>query len=319
MPLRAKPIDAVTKADVVAFADARRAVYAEARTMLARIEAMEGEAAQANPADREKLLREARVLRTNLRARPRDKGGEVGVNRHLARLRHLFSWAIDEGYVECTPFKRGDKTVVRLDSEAETPRERRLAPGDEEKLLRHANPHLRSLIVAGLSTGCRVGELLSLQWHQVKRDAKGEPRWLGICLPAKRRRTRNAQFIGARLRAELEMRRTDPAGEDHEPEHYVFGNEVGEQVLRIDTAWRATCRRAGIVGLHFHDLRREFGSQLMESAASLHDVRDFLGHANITTTSRYLNSSPVRLEGALAAGAGENYSHTIRTRGQFWG
>ena len=51
--------------------------------------------------------------------------------------------------------------------------------------------------------------------------------------------------------------------------------------------------------LHFHDLRREFACRLMESSADLHDVRDFLGHANITTTSRYVRSTPVRLAQAL--------------------
>ena len=55
----------------------------------------------------------------------------------------------------------------------------------------------------------------------------------------------------------------------------------------------------GIDGLRFHDLRREFACQLLESSADLHDVRDFLGHANITTTSRYLRSAPVRLAPAL--------------------
>jgi len=54
------------------------------------------------------------------------------------------------------------------------------------------------------------------------------------------------------------------------------------------------------VGLRFHDLRREFACRLLESGAQQHDVRDFLGHANITTTSRYLASTPVRLEQALA-------------------
>jgi len=39
--------------------------------------------------------------------------------------------------------------------------------------------------------------------------------------------------------------------------------------------------------------------RLMESSADLHDVRDFLGHANITTTSRYVRSTPVRLPQAL--------------------
>ena len=38
---------------------------------------------------------------------------------------------------------------------------------------------------------------------------------------------------------------------------------------------------------------------LLEESADLHDVRDFLGHANITTTSRYLRSAPVRLAQAL--------------------
>ena len=33
--------------------------------------------------------------------------------------------------------------------------------------------------------------------------------------------------------------------------------------------------------------------------AALHDVQDFLGHANITTTSRYLRSTPVRRAQAL--------------------
>lgn len=54
------------------------------------------------------------------------------------------------------------------------------------------------------------------------------------------------------------------------------------------------------VDLHVHDLRREFACSLLESGAALHDVQAFLGHANITTTSRYLQSAPVRLERALA-------------------
>jgi len=101
------------------------------------------------------------------------------------------------------------------------------------------------------------------------------------------------------LRAVLEMRRTDPAGQPLPPEAYVFGNAVGERLTDIKTAWLNTCRRAGIEDLHFHDLRREFACRLLESSADLHDVRDFLGHANITTTPRHVRSTPVRLAQAL--------------------
>jgi hypothetical protein len=44
----------------------------------------------------------------------------------------------------------------------------------------------------------------------------------------------------------------------------------------------------------------------MESGADQHDVMEYLGHANITTTSRYLKSTPLRLERALAKMEAEN-------------
>lgn len=50
----------------------------------------------------------------------------------------------------------------------------------------------------------------------------------------------------------------------------------------------AACRRAGIVGLHFHDLRREAASRLLEGHVPEHYVQAFLGHADLTTTSAYL-------------------------------
>ena len=159
--------------------------------------------------------------------------------------------------------------------------------------MRHAGDHLRALIVVLLFTGCRVGELLSLTWKQIRRDEDGKPKWL--MLPATNTKTYRLRPIpiGARLSAELEMRQ-------HGPEAFVFGNKVGEKINSVKTAWAGTCRRAGISGLQIRDVRREFASRLRESGASDHDVRDFLGHANITTTSRYLASTPVRLEQALA-------------------
>jgi hypothetical protein len=95
------------------------------------------------------------------------------------------------------------------------------------------------------------------------------------------------------------MLRHDSTGEELPPQAYVFGNDVGERVASVKTAWRAACARAGITGLRFHDLRREFACRLLESRCELHDVRDFLGHANIATTSRYLRSTSLRLERAL--------------------
>ena len=42
----------------------------------------------------------------------------------------------------------------------------------------------------------------------------------------------------------------------------------------------------GVPDLHFRDLRHEGGSRLLEAGWPLHYVRDMLGHADISTTSR---------------------------------
>jgi len=264
--------------------------------------------------------------------------GIVGCNRLLARLRHLFNWAIGEGFTQASPFKRHGVSVVKLETKAEQPRERRLAPGEEEALLSAAGDHLRAVIAAALSTGCRVGELLSLQWSQVRVDDAGQFKW--IELPGAKTKTHEARVlpIGPRLRAELVMRRHGPDGEPHALSAYVFGNDVGERVGSVKRAWEravlvshglkpvyvkkkpgqltAECRAAlRSINLHVHDLRREFACRLLESSADLHDVRDFLGHANVTTTSRYLASSPVRLAKAHARleGYADEKTSTIRT------
>ncbi len=241
-------------------------------------------------ADVEELRKASRVHK------PRAKGGEVGTNRLLSRLRHLFSWAIAEGYTESTPFKRHGVTVVKLNSSAEAPRSRRLEAGEEEKLLANATPDLKAIIVAALETGCRLGELLSLQWGQVKREENI------ILLPAGKTKTNEARAVPltSRLRAVLETRKHDPSGNEFGAGSYVFGDEIGEKRESIREDWDECRRMAGIVGLHFHDLRREFASRLLETpGVSLHDVSDWVGHTNVVTTSRYLATSGIRRQAVL--------------------
>jgi integrase len=121
------------------------------------------------------------------RERVRRRGGPVGANRCLLRLRAFFNWALANEYVAQTPFKRGTATVVHMLKEAE--RERRLEPGEEERLLSACNPHLRALVAAALETCCRVSELLMLQWKHVRFDLNE------LRLPAKNTKARRARIL----------------------------------------------------------------------------------------------------------------------------
>jgi integrase len=228
--------------------------------------------------------------------KPHGKQGRVGANRMLASVRCCFNWAIGKGYVDATPFKRHGVTVVKLDTRAETPRERRLDGDEEQRLLAHAEPFMRDFIVALLETGCRQGELRSLQFSQVRWNENV------LLLPADKTKTRKARVvpITAKLREVLERRQKGPDGQTLGPGCYVFGTDVGERRVRIDDAWRRACAGAKIQNLHMHDLRREFASRLLESGANTALVRDWLGHASLTMTSRYLATTAVGLQTARA-------------------
>lgn len=66
---------------------------------------------------------------------------------------------------------------------------------------------------------------------------------------------------------------------------------IGRRRLNADTVYQALVRRRRAAGLrqHFtpHDLRRTFGSQLLDRGVELRVVQQLLRHASITTTMRY--------------------------------
>ena len=162
----------------------------------------------------------------------------------------------------------------------------------------------------------RRGEIASLQWKQVEGvTLKGSTiTWApkaSLMLPFGKTKTRRDRRIpiSSRLKAILEMRRLDPAGQPLPMDGYVFGSEIGQRVQSTKRAWATAVLKAhghtaaytatgqltaasratlAAIDLHFHDLRREAGSRWLEGGVPLHTIRDWLGHTNIAQTSTYL-------------------------------
>jgi integrase len=221
------------------------------------------------------------------RDRPRTKSGRKGgavAERHLLQaMRHLFTWAKEEGYVTRTPFKdaQGDPLITITTTAG---RSRRLEEGEQERLLAVAEPDLADFFTAMIETGCRPGELRTLQWSEVRGDFL-----IVLAVKSKTRKLRRIPIMPV-LRTILDRRRKGPDGLDLPETAYVFGTETGEEVSRrrLCARWLATCARAKVTDLHLHDLRAEAGSQLLEAGVPIHDVRDALGHSSTTMTSTYL-------------------------------
>jgi integrase len=146
-----------------------------------------------------------------------------------------------------------------------------------------------------LETCCRPGEILSLQWQDVDLETRE------LTIRAEKAKTRRARRlpISSRLLAVLEMRRLDPSGKAFPPDAYVFGNRLGKRATSIRTAWENARDAAGLQGFQLRDLRHEAASRFEEAGVLTTDVSKFLGHRNLSTTTRYLNTTSRRLRLAL--------------------
>jgi len=162
---------------------------------------------------------------------------------------------------------------------------------------------MRDRIIGALDTGCRCGEMMKIQ----NRHIDWQHRWIRIL--KENSKTEVARVIPFERGSRLEevLRRRAFLG----PDAYVFGHaKTGEYVRSFRSAWETllllchgvvpTARASGHrrlerdalrkINLHWHDLRHEALSRLADEGVPVHELQLLAGHANITTTQRYMNA-----------------------------
>jgi integrase len=86
----------------------------------------------------------------------------------------------------------------------------------------------------------------------------------------------------------------------------VFVGELGSYLdgSALRRRYASALRRAGLRPLRFHDLRHTFGTRMI-AKADIRRVQEWMGHADIQTTMRYLHYAPREGDAALVAEAFE--------------
>jgi integrase/recombinase XerC len=241
------------------------------------------------------------AVRSFLASLHRDGLGRKSQGRALSAVRSLFRFAAREGAVEANPAAG----VPTPRASRELPRH--LRPGEIEGLLEapagddreDAALVLRdqAILETLYATGLRVGELVSLDWHDLDLSAR-VLRVLG-----KGGKERMVPF-GRQARAALRdwfaaweevRRRGDEAASDEEP---VFLNHRGgrltdRSVRRVLD--RYVDRAALAAGVHPHTLRHTFATHLLEGGADLRAIQELLGHSSLATTQKYTHVDVERL------------------------
>ena len=149
-------------------------------------------------------------------------------------------------------------------------------------------------------TGLRMGELLALRWRDV--DFAGSVVRVrasyssGHLTTPKSGKVRAVPLAPAVATALASLgRREFWTGEDDR----VFAGEAGGYLdgSALRRRYKAAIAAAALRPLRFHDLRHTFGTRMIVEA-DIRRVQEWMGHADVQTTMRYLHYAP-RAEDAL--------------------
>jgi len=223
-----------------------------------------------------------------------EESSPASANRYLFILKQIFRRALLEGAVVEDP-----AADIRYFSEKQHQRNTFLDPAGINALVdasqkTRAKHYMPALVYLGAEHGASKQEALSLEWTDIKFDAEGDGTITFFRTKNKRERT---EFLMPRAKeallawkAHLEFvrhRRRIKVVDDR----FVFCRQDGSPIKRFDSAWRNTCKLAGIEDFHFHDLRHTFCSNLIMSGADLKETKDMIGHKDIAMTDRYTHLS----------------------------
>jgi integrase len=171
-------------------------------------------------------------------------------------------------------------------------RERLVTPEEWAAIREHAAPHLARFLTVAYDLGPRRGELLRLEWADV--DMKRKEFTL--------RETRIVPMtpeVYEAFRQCLRERRLDT------PSVFLYKGRPIQS--RLTTAFKAACRRAGIVygrrngGITAHDFRHSAATTLRRAGVDTMTAMKIIGHKSEKLHRRYNQISPADLHKAVGS------------------
>lgn len=207
------------------------------------------------------------------------KKGPATINRYHQAISSVLSWAVDQSWIAKNPAlgikrKQEPRGRVRYLSDAE--REALLEACDQSEW-----KDLGLLVRLGLSTGARLGELLSLRWEDIDlkaglayigRTKNNEPRALPLVTPVRKLLEAKPRPIKGGLLFPSQRN----------PERPFVG---------FRPYWEAAVAAAKLEGVVFHTLRHSCASYLAMNGATPLEIGDVLGHKTLAMVRRYSHLS----------------------------
>jgi integrase len=201
------------------------------------------------------------------------------VNRYMAVMRTVLRAAVTWGWIQYAP-----KIAIPTLREAEP---RFITREEFAQLLEHLPPHMKPIAQFAVLTGLRTANIRELVWGRV--DLDRAHLWIPG-LSAKGHRA-----IGIPLSADaVAVLRAIPRVEGQE--RVFLYDEVPLRQSFGKRTWRKACKKAGLEGLRFHDLRHTWASWLMQDGVPAYAIQSLGGWAGPKMVDRYAHLSPDHLK-----------------------
>jgi len=213
----------------------------------------------------------------------------ASVAHHISAVRSFLRHCQGLGVIPTSPLD-----ALRRPRVAITSMNRYLTKDEAQRLLSGAHqvgPAAHAAVAVLLGTGLRVAELAGAQWRHLFRDPQGN---LGLLVVGKGNKERVVAvredlwrvLVTERARrglsVELSARDTSPLVGDRQ--------ETAPTTMTIWRWVRASAEAAGIdKPLSPHWLRHTFGTLTALAGAGVFSIQEAMGHAQITTSQRYVH------------------------------
>ncbi|MCB2192675.1 MAG: tyrosine-type recombinase/integrase [Deltaproteobacteria bacterium] len=209
--------------------------------------------------------------------RLKEGAANASINRELSALKRMFTLAM-----RSTPPRVGHVPYIPMLAENNT--RKGFFEHDEFIALRDILPeYLQNLVGFAYLTGWRRREITSLTWDRVDLE-QGTVR-----LEAEDSKNQEARtlYINGEILSLLKAQ----FRERHLGCRFVFHRQ-GNQIKSLQKAWRTACRKTGLEGKLFHDLRRTAVRNMVRAGVPERVAMTISGHKTRAVFERYNIVSP---------------------------
>lgn len=225
------------------------------------------------------------------------------VNIDIGTLKAIFNIAIRLDMLSFNPVKNIKKFSI--------PQKEHLAFTDIQVkmiLSNITNGTLKFFVSFGLLTGCRLNEIINLQWKDInfaeriltisnKDDFKtksGKMKYIPL--------SDNLHNLFLEMQGLTESGNNIISLNNFNPDKYVFANPQGYKFSKnyVSMEFKKILRKLKFEEkYHFHCLRHTFITQLIKSGVNINYVKEIAGHSEIQTTMNYIHIATEDLREAV--------------------